>query len=125
MVPRALLALAFVPALAAAQDASGLPTEVGACVETTIAELGGRLQGDAAFESGTGILYANGGMGVSYDRVEAVVASRVGDPVRLCLTQVPEDCPPDDQRGRVYDAENLRTGGTWSLPDAEHMCGGA
>ena len=30
-----------------------------------------------------------------------------------------------DQRGRIYQARNLRTGGTWTLPDSQHSCGGA
>jgi len=38
---------------------------------------------------------------------------------------VPSDCPKGDDRGKVYSAVNKRTGQGWSLPDAEHMCGGA
>ena len=30
-----------------------------------------------------------------------------------------------DERGRVYSGTNLRTRGSWQLPDAQHMCGGA
>jgi uncharacterized protein len=35
----------------------------------------------------------------------------------------PKDCP--HARGKFYSATNLRTQGSWLLPDAQHMCGGA
>ncbi|MCB1445239.1 MAG: hypothetical protein KDJ87_05395 [Rhizobiaceae bacterium] len=102
-----------------------LPTRIGACGETTIKFLGGRLEGDTTFETGTAVLYDNGGVQISYDREEGAIMSRVGDPVRLCLVSIPEDCPPGDDRGKVYAATNLRTGATWEMPDSAHMCGGA
>jgi hypothetical protein len=104
-------------------DTSQIPTHVGMCVQTEIASLGSRLEG--APESGSAISYANNIYGVSYEVVEAVRSSRVGDPVTLCLVSVPQDCPKGDERGKVYSATNLRTKQGWSLPDAEHMCGGA
>ena len=115
------LLLAF-PAAARADD---LPAEVGACSQTTISFIGGRLEGDDAFETGTAVQFDNGGTQISYDRVEGVVNSRIGDPVRICLVSIPEDCPPGDDRGRVYDTTNLRTGERWEMPDSSHMCGGA
>ena len=51
--------------------------------------------------------------------------ARVGDKITLCLTSLPPECPPGDDRGKVYSAVDLRTKGKWELPDAEHMCGGA
>ena len=63
--------------------------------------------------------------GVSYESVPAVDASRPGDPVRTCLVAVPQGCPPGDDRGREYRTTNRRTGRSWTLPDAQHMCGGA
>jgi hypothetical protein len=42
-----------------------------------------------------------------------------------CLTKLPTHCPPGDQRGKWYTTTNLRTDESWTLPDAEHMCGGA
>jgi hypothetical protein len=93
------------------------------CVQTEIASLGSRL--DGAPGSGSAISYANNINGVSYEVVDAVRNSRVGDPVTLCLVSVPQDCPKGDDRGKVYSATNLRTKQGWSLPDAEHMCGGA
>jgi hypothetical protein len=104
-------------------DTSQVPTSVGMCVQTQIASLGSRL--DGAPDSGSAVSYANNISGVSYEIVEAVRSSRVGDPVTLCLVSVPQDCPKGDDRGKVYSATNLRTKQGWSLPDAEHMCGGA
>ena len=62
---------------------------------------------------------------VSYDEVPDIARSRPGDPIRLCLVSIPKHCPPGDDRGRFYKATNLRTGKSWTLPDSEHMCGGA
>lgn len=121
---RTLLPLVLLGTSAAAETA---PPVLGLvdCVETTIASIGARLEGDEAFESGTGVLYANGLTGVSYDRIKDLIRSEIGDPVRLCLVSVPEGCPPGDDRGKVYAAQNLRNGGTWELMDSQHMCGGA
>ena len=102
-----------------------LPTQVGDCTGTTIADIGARLTDDPDFESGVGVAYANGLGQVSYDRIQEVIDSQVGDPVRMCLAYIPEDCPPGDDRGKVYDTTNLRTGATWSMADAQHECGGA
>jgi hypothetical protein len=57
--------------------------------------------------------------------VPAVSHSRIGDQVRLCLVSLPKDCPPNDDRGYVYKALNLRNHESWDLPDSEHSCGGA
>jgi len=97
--------------------------QVGDCVETRVKAVSTRLDGVA--DSGSAVSYDNGLYQVSYATVDAVEQSRAGDPVRLCLVAVPDDCPAGDERGKVYAATNRRTGLTWSLPDAEHMCGGA
>ena len=62
---------------------------------------------------------------ISYDVIAEIHRSRVGDKVKLCLVSVPENCPPDDDRGKVYRATNLRTGESWQAPDSQHSCGGA
>lgn len=103
--------------------ASAAPANVGDCVETTVTLVGPRLEGVP--DSGSGVVYANGLSQVSYDVVPAIANTQVGDSVRLCLVSVPENCPPGDDRGRVYDGTNLRTNETWSAPDSQHMCGGA
>jgi hypothetical protein len=102
--------------------AEALPTEVGECSETTIEDIGYRL---ADPDSGSAVSYANGGVQVSYDTIPEIHRSRVGDEVKLCLVSVPEDCPPGDDRGKVYSATNLRTGENWEAPDSQHSCGGA
>lgn len=108
---------------APAQSADAAPQQVGDCTTTTAAEVGPRLEGVP--DSGSAILYANGLAQVSYDVVAAISNTQVGDEVRLCLVSVPENCPPGDDRGRVYEAHNARTGESWSAPDSQHMCGGA
>lgn len=104
-------------------QASALPQHVGDCVDTTVREIASRLEGMP--NSGSAITYANGVYQVSYDMIDGVTHSRVGDPIHLCLTSLPENCPPGDDRGKTYQATNGRTHETWSAPDAEHMCGGA
>jgi hypothetical protein len=103
--------------------ASALPTQVGQCAATTVKDVSTRLQDTPG--SGSAISFANGGYQVSYDQVPEVEASRPGDPVRICLVALPQDCPPGDVRGIVYKAANQRTGQSWTLPDSEHACGGA
>jgi uncharacterized protein len=100
-----------------------MPHSVGACSLTQVSTLESRLEG--APDSGSMVELANGIVGVSYEMVPAVQRARVGDPVIACLVQLPSDCPPGDDRGKDYAAADLRTLGAWSLPDAEHMCGGA
>jgi hypothetical protein len=75
--------------------------------------------------SGSAVNFTNGGYQVSYDMIPAVEHSRRGDRVRICLVSIPHPCPPHDFRGRIYRTTNLRTGKSWTLPDAEHSCGGA
>lgn len=116
-----------------ADRSPALPDAVGRCVATTVDGVHPRLgdgEGDGSFtdedfESGTGIDFRNGGYQVSYDRVEALIRSKPGDDVVLCLVSVPHRCPPDDDRGREYMGTNERTGDTWILPDSQHACGGA
>ncbi len=111
------------PTTAPTELAATKPANVGDCVETTITLTGPRLEG--APDSGSGIEYANGMSQVSYDVVPGISSSNVGDAVRLCLVSIPENCPPGDDRGRVYAGTNLRTNETWTAPDSQHMCGGA
>jgi len=107
--------------------AGTLPTEVGACANTVIAEITSRFQADitADPDDGSAVNFANGGHQVSYDKVQEIIRSRVGDPVLMCLVSIPEDCPPGDDRGRFYTTTNLRTQESWTLADSQHMCGGA
>jgi hypothetical protein len=119
----AALMSAIVMLAASPGQAAPLPTAVGQCSGTTIERIGPRLQGQPG--SGSGVLYVNGGTQVSYEVIAAVHRSRRGDRVRLCLVSIPKNCPPGDDRGRMYRATNLRTGESWTAPNAQHSCGGA
>lgn len=122
---RALLGLAVIALFAEGAAAAPLPTKVGQCSAARIAEIAGRLEGDSDFSSGTGVAFDNKGYQVSYERIEPIIQSKVGDDVRICLVSVPRGCPRGDTRGKVYKTTNLRTNQSWTLPDSEHMCGGA
>src|SRR5258708_35025620 len=109
--------------------ADPLPTQIGQCTNTTIKDVTTRLQDGATNKpipaSGSAVDFANGGYQVSYDTIDAVTQSRAGDTVTMCLVLIPKGCPPGDKRGLTYKTTNLRTHGTWTLPDSEHMCGRA
>jgi hypothetical protein len=118
--------------VAPVQETASAPSaplkRVGDCADTTISQVGTRLtdeNDEPVADSGSSVLLANGVYGVSYDQISAVDQSRVGDAARTCLIEMPQDCPPGDDRGRVYETTNLRTGERWSLADSQHMCGGA
>ena len=128
-IRRALItagALLFGAGIAAADP---LPTHVGQCASTTVKEVTTRLQDGITHKptpgSGSAVEFANGGYQVSYDTIAAISQSRAGDPVTMCLISLPQDCPPGDTRGITYKTTNLRTHGSWTLPDSEHSCGGA
>ncbi len=116
-------AAAPAPATQPAAATSGPPTAVGQCVQTSVHDVGTRLENTPG--SGSAISYADGVSQVSYDQVPGIDASQAGDAVKLCLTSLPQNCPPGDDRGKTYTATNLRTGQTWTEADSEHMCGGA
>ena len=121
--------LAITLTLAPPALAAGLPVRIGQCSTTTVKQVETRLVDGSTNQpmpgSGSAIEFANGGYQVSYDQVPAVDRSRPGDPVAMCLVSVPRHCPPGDDRGRMYKTTNLRTRGSWTLPNAEHECGGA
>lgn len=126
------LSMAIALALTSSALAGGLPNRVGQCALTKVKKVETRLFDGLTNRpisgSGSVITFANGGHQVSDPQDtqdKYVYASRSGDPVRMCLVSIPKGCPPGDDRGRVYRATNLRTHSTWTLPDDEHMCGGA
>ncbi len=102
-----------------------LPTRLLTCGGSVITEIGPRLEGDANFSTGTTVFFKNRGTQVSYEKEPAIVKSRKGDHVLICLVFVPDHCPAGDDRGKMYTATNLRTLESWTLPDSEHSCGGA
>ena len=122
-------AVAFAMLCSSTAFAGGLPTKEGTCVWTKIAKLEHRLQngenGPMIPGSGSAVEFENGGYQVSYDEVDAVHHARKGDRVLMCLISIPHPCPPGDVRGRWYTTTDLRTQESWTMPDAEHSCGGA
>jgi hypothetical protein len=48
-----------------------------------------------------------------------------GDKVSLCLQSLPKDCPPGDDRGKVYQVTNHKNKKTFTGVDSWHLCGGA
>ena len=128
---RPTLALAIVSVLVAgpvgATPSARIPTRIGGCSRTYITGTATRF-GDplnTTAENGTVVNYQNGGTQTSYDRVPEIVQSRVGDQVLMCLVKLPQGCPKGDVRGKIYTTTNLRTQGSWTLSDSQHMCGGA
>ncbi|MFD1986947.1 hypothetical protein ACFSOZ_31415 [Mesorhizobium newzealandense] len=106
-----------------------LPSAIGQCASTHIKTLTTRLGDDpletASPDAGSAATFTNDGGAVSYDREPGLAASKVGEPVEMCLISIPRDCPKDDERGRVYYGIDLAVKGSWALPDSEHLCGGA
>ena len=100
-----------------------LPVKEGACALTTIKAVGTRLEG--IDDSGDAVSFADGGYQVSYMKIVGLKGSKAGDRVKLCLVSIPDDCPPGDDRGKVYKVTNLRTHASWEAPNSEHSCGGA
>jgi len=93
---------------------------VGDCTLSTVTYVGWR-----AGDSGIVIQYANDMWQVDYNTIPGIHASRAGDRVRLCLIELPLNCPAGDDRGRIYKGTNLRTGASWNAMDSQHSCGGA
>ena len=113
-------ALALTPPALAKEP---VPKKIGQCVATRIKTLESRLEDMP--DSGSAVGYTNGLYQVSYEIVPGIATSRVGDRAKVCLVELPQDCPKGDDRGKVYKATNLRTHKSWTAPDSEHSCGGA
>lgn len=108
-----------------------LPQMRGHCTRTQIASITGRFGETLKFPlskddevSGTAVKYTNDIYQISYGYEEDVARSHIGDQVLLCLSSIPRNCPPGDNRGREYSATNLTSRTSWIMPDSQHMCGG-
>ena len=127
LIALAAMVLSVLPASSNAAT-SGIPRVPGTCSFTLVKKVTTRLEdgsGHPVADSGSAVILQNGVYGVSYDTVPEVQHSRRGDHVLTCLVKLPHNCPPGDQRGKLYTTTNLRTDESWTLPDAEHYCGGA
>ncbi|EUB97208.1 hypothetical protein PMI07_000784 [Rhizobium sp. CF080] len=111
-----------------AKPSPTLPMKIGQCTVTNVTGVHPRVGEDPVkdedYNAGTGIEYANDGYQVSYAREEALIASKPGDKVTMCLISIPKRCPPGDDRGREYFVTNARTGQSWAMADSQHACGG-
>ncbi len=105
------------------------PTQVGKCADTFIQRTGTRFGAsltEAQREgSGTTVKLTNGIYLVDYENLEQLRVARPQDKVKVCLLKIPENCPPGDNRGRVYSLLNYRTNGYVEMRDSQHWCGGA
>ena len=107
------------------------PGRIGTCESSVIVSIGTRFNDPLVkpkrddIDAGASVQLKNGVYGVSYEYIAALGNSRIGDRVITCLTSIPKGCPKGDDRGRFYTTTNLRTQESWSLPDSQHMCGGA
>ena len=111
-------------------ESDPLRVRVGECFSTTIKGRGGRFgraEGieDYLGDDGTALVFADGHYMVDYTPDKKVAKWRNGDPVRLCVTDLPQDCPKGDYRGIEYVASNLRHHTSWRAWDSQHGCGGA
>jgi hypothetical protein len=97
--------------------------KAGRCTVTKIKQAGTRLGGIA--DSGDAVSCTNDGYQVSYETIRGLKGSRAGDCVKLCLVAIPGECPPGDDRGKVYKATNLRTHKSWTAQNSKHGRGGA
>lgn len=108
--------------------ATAMPTKPGECVRTRITEITTRFGEPATYENqdqGTAIAFDNGGYQVSYGRGDEFANVAAGQDAVVCLMSIPRDCPAGDERGRMYYTLDLKTQTQWTLPDSQHLCGGA
>jgi hypothetical protein len=116
-------------ALSTAASARGVPVREGECARSMITSIGERLVDARTNQpialSGSSVDFANGLNQVGYDELPTIAQSRIGDPVMICLVQLPKHCPAGDDRGHIFTTTNLRTLESWTLPNSEHTCGGA
>ena len=93
----AFVALAFTAAgfayAAPVTPEDALPTTLLTCGGSIITDIGPRLEGDTDNSSGTSVFFKNRGSQVSYDKVPAILRSKKGDHVLICLVFVPKHCP--------------------------------
>ena len=109
-----------VPTTSATSTTTGLPI----CEETTVLGVGTRL--NIVEAGGVSISFENGVFLTSYADVLVVQNQRPGDKVRVCLVEVPVDCPPgDDKRGWKYSVYDYNQNETYVMYNSQHTCGGA
>jgi uncharacterized protein YecT (DUF1311 family) len=119
--------------------ASDLPKKVGKCVDAVLMDKTTRFEGAIPGEAGgeLNMLFSND-LGVyvtsaPYLASESNVDKYLynsrdfakGDKVKICLVALPKDCPPGDDRGKIYAITNYKNKKSFTGVDAWHSCGGA
>lgn len=98
------------------------------CSDTTVQTISSRLtdgDGRPIPNMGSQIVFANGISLVDYETPKVVELERAGDKVQVCLVAVPKNCPPGDERGKVYRVFDYRQKAAYEMGDSQHVCGGA
>ena len=125
---------ALLPALAMADPpafeapAKPWPSSKPHCQNTTVTLATTRLEsgGQPQYDSGVALRFANGVSAVDYQPGNPIaMREREGDKVQTCLYSVPKNCPPGDDRGKVYRVYDYRLQAAYYLPATQHSCGGA
>lgn len=117
-----------------------LPKKVGKCVDSTISDKYTRFENVDAGEDG------GGEVSVAFENELALFIQTIsnfpktanpdkymfttndfalGDKVKLCLKELPTDCPKGDDRGKVYTVTNYKNNKSFVGIDSWHLCGGA
>jgi uncharacterized protein len=106
-----------------------LPMSIGRCTKTKIVGMtmrsgdpSKRPMDDASYQMS--VEYEDSGFQISSKYVPELAASSPGDDVVLCLDAIPSYCLWNEHV-RIYSATNLRTNGSWIMPDpdAQQVCG--
>jgi hypothetical protein len=100
---------------------AGVPSTVGACVATTISQIGVRVEGRP--DSGAAVTYANGLSQASHAIAPQVGDWKAGDEVRMCLVHAALQCPQGSSRGGFYEVTDRRTSTSWTQADTTLACG--
>lgn len=134
-----LIQLAEIPAEQSSKTAKNFPKKVGECVDSAIEDKTTRFEGAIPGDTGgeVSVSFQNGII-LYITKMDTLPSSEnadkymystkdfaKGDRVKLCLTELPKDCPPGDDRGKIYSVQNYKNKKTFSGVDAWHMCGGA
>jgi hypothetical protein len=133
------LALSFAALALLGCDSANLPVKrherfpsIGTCYDTKVKRTGGRFHWNDTpplitdgNDDDIAVEYVDGQYMMQWGFNFRVSQWRKGDPVRLCVIGLPENCPPGDDRGVEYRARNNRTGESWVGFDSAHLCGGA
>lgn len=114
-----------------------LPKEIGDCVTAEVKKKHFRLWGrddpempieedgigkEIIVRLTTGMFLYTGQIGDNFLASEYYARGAI---VELCLLEFPTDCPPGDDRGKVYSLLDYRTGFKDDVVDSWHLCGGA